>query len=1160
MGADVSQLPPGFVLDTTPQANGLPAGFVLDQPTALGPAPTAGATGSWGAPADWLTEDGQMMTGTPPGPAPGTPLRAAAQGLSRSVADTAGLPGDLVNQGLNVLLSGADFIGDQTGLGRVPFRFKPVSDTLANAGAAVGDMLGAPSMDPQQMGLPERTAYEGARFAGGGMLGNVLARALGAGRIAELARPGASPEAADTLLRPYAAQPGASLAGDAIAGLGAGTAYAGTQQLPDAVRDAGGGTAGIFADLLGMGLGAASAGGAATLARDAALGGVDTLKFKFGPALPYDPQTGEAVLRRDVNDAGRFLQEQARQGAPESAQATAPQAASEAIRQNVQSFSDMGAPLPTSGLIAENPGLAAVEKGTRVRGPTPFLARDNAVRDYAVQQVDSLGPAGANPEIPVESITQQAQVREAQALRAQEEAARAAEADALRQQQEAAVIEARGRQQAPAAQRIDTAVVDQTLRPMNERKRELFGAAEGQGLTVPGDALGAAIQDIRARATSVLPGLEGTRLSGQLDNVLSGIEQQLGRNAEEAPPPAPPAPMAPARAAPPAAPPQPPAAQAPDLATRIAQTAYELAGGKWNSRVLLRDLKARFPDVPNEVLDETLKRMQSEQGGVLYRQDNRAQLTEADHAAALHIAGQPRHMLWIPTESPYAQRQAPASPPAPNPAAPSPEAPARRRQILGRQAIRADESRPEGPPAPPAPPAPPPTPSASAPGGVPYDQLNESRGALSDLANQARASGQYQLAESIDRLRAAIGRETEALAQTNPEVGAAVQNFRESYAPVWSRGPGDEATKFRRDYNADPTNRTKTPPSQTAGRFLQPTQPERADALARIAGASADAAGSRAVVRDYLLADMAKSGVAVTSQGAPAINLNRLRAWRQEWDPVLQRFPDAAAEADRMIAQASQSTDRGRQLADAVRRAEATTGEVQADIRSGPTSLVYDKAPDKAVTAVFGSGNPQRDMRAIVARLGGKEADTPEMQGWKKAVADHLQERIMNVNPGAVSQGTDTVGFAKLVREFRRNEKVLAEVYTPAEMNALRRAQKAIEPLQNLRAQATVGSPTAENSQLGMRIVEVMLRTKYGALKGGGIFRNLKIGLNALAKPELGAQRLVERAMLDPDVAVFLLDYPVREAGGPAWNSKLQAILRDVEAARNVTESADDEQ
>lgn len=1159
MGADVSELPPGFVLDLAPQANALPAGFVLDQPA---PQP---------APQQWATEDGQVMTGPPQAAAPGVG-HASAQGLSRSVADTLGLPGDLVNQGLNVLLSGADWIGDATGVGRVPFRFKPVSDTIANAGAAVGEMLGSPSMDPQKMDLPERTAYEGARFAGGGMIGNVLARALGAGRIAELAKPGATPESADALLRPYTVQPGASLAGDAAAGLGAGTGYALTQQLPEDVRGMGGGAVGIGADLLGMGLGATSAGGAASLARDAALGGVDALKFKFGPALPYDPQTGEAVLRRDVNDAGRFLQEQARQGVPEAAQATAPQAASEAIRQNVQTFNDMGAPLPTSGLIAENPGLAAVEKGTRVRGPTPFLARDNAVRDYAVQQVDSLGPAGANPEIPVESITQQAQVREAQALRVFDEASARLDQEVLRaetramdlrQQMEAGRVQAEERirqltaasdaasvqeaqrlaglqqqaeqqallaeqraaelrqqaegvraqreilaqdlrstaqQQVPAAQRIDTSVVDQTLRPMNETKRELFNAAEGRGLTVPGDALVAAIQDIRGRAQSVLPGLEGTRLSGQLDNVLAGIERQLAGEAE-VPPPAPP----------------------PPAAARV--------------------------ETPPE-------------------------------------GGTPR-----------------------------------RRQVIGRQAIRVDESRPGETP-------------DMLPAGVSYDQINQSRGALNDLSNQARAAGQYQLAESIDRLRGAIGRETEALAQTNPEVGAAVQNFREAYAPVWARGPGDEATKFRRDYNADPTNRTKTPPSQTAGRFLQPAQPERADALARVLEASTDPAGARTAVREYLLGDLAKAaGVVATSRsGDSVINLNAMRKWREGWGDVLTRFPEAATQADDLLQRVSQSDDSGRAVAaeikahetatrqnaqasreqiraqqqsDAAARTERKSGidvarqsareaeaqakkgmdaaavadrqkidvargqqrvaqanvdEVQTDIRSGPTSLVYDKAPDKAVTAVFGSDNPERDMRAIVARLGGKEATTPEMQGWKKAVADHLQERIMNVNPGAVSQGTDTVGFAKLVREFRRNEKVLAEVYTPEEMNALRRAQKAIEPLQNLRAQATVGSPTAENSQLGMRIVEVMLRTKYGALKGGGIFRNLKIGLNALAKPELGAQRLVERAMLDPDVAMFLLDYPVREAGGPAWNSRLQAILRDIEAARNVTGGGNDEQ
>ncbi|MEN6525953.1 MAG: hypothetical protein ABFD65_05635, partial [Candidatus Polarisedimenticolia bacterium] len=537
----------------------------------------------------------------------------------------------------------------------------------------------------------------------------------------------------------------------------------------------------------------------------------------FRPAsIPYDPVTGARPRAKDERAAASFLQDQARAGVEGPAKPNAPQTAADAIRAGMEEFAAMGAPAPTSGLLSNNPGVVGVDMAARQQNRAPFISRDNAVRDYSVGEVDSLRPAGANPELPVETITQQAQTREAQALRTLDETSARLErevqaADArvaeLRQQIEAAQVQTAERirqlmaqaddasvqeanriaglrqqaeqqaqqaerraeelrqqaegvrgqreelaqslratsaQNAPAAQGIDTAVVDQTLRPMNAEKRALFNAAEGQDLTVPGEDLAAAVQAIRARADAVLPGLEGTRLPGQLDAVLAGITRQL----------------------------------------------------------------------------------------------------EGEDAA-----------------------------------------------------------------------------------GVSFDRMNQSRGPLNDLANQARAAGQYQLAESIDVLRAAIGRETDALAGISPEVGAAVDNFRQNYAPVWSRGPGDEATKFRRDYNADPVNRTKTPPSQTAGRFLQPTQPERADALARILEASPEPEAARATVRDYLLSDLAATaGVVATNRGGDSvINLNAMRKWRENWSAVLDRFPGVGEQADEMIRRVQRSDDMGRAVASEIKAHEQAT-------------------------------------------------------------------------------------------------------------------------------------------------------------------------------------------------------------------------------------------
>lgn len=84
-----------------------------------------------------------------------------------------------------------------------------------------------------------------------------------------------------------------------------------------------------------------------------------------------------------------------------------------------------------------------------------------------------------------------------------------------------------------------------------------------------------------------------------------------------------------------------------DLPARIRAAYLDVTGGRLATRALLKDLRPRLPDVPREVLDEALKQMQRDQAAILYRLDNTVELTAADHAAALHITGEPRHILWI---------------------------------------------------------------------------------------------------------------------------------------------------------------------------------------------------------------------------------------------------------------------------------------------------------------------------------------------------------------------------------------------------------------------------------------------------------------------------------------------------------------------------------
>ena len=83
------------------------------------------------------------------------------------------------------------------------------------------------------------------------------------------------------------------------------------------------------------------------------------------------------------------------------------------------------------------------------------------------------------------------------------------------------------------------------------------------------------------------------------------------------------------------------------LQDRIRAAYLDATGGRLNARALLKDIRAKLEDIDRSTLDEALKLMQRERQAVLYPLDNRVEITEADRAAAISFAGEPRHILWI---------------------------------------------------------------------------------------------------------------------------------------------------------------------------------------------------------------------------------------------------------------------------------------------------------------------------------------------------------------------------------------------------------------------------------------------------------------------------------------------------------------------------------
>ena len=79
----------------------------------------------------------------------------------------------------------------------------------------------------------------------------------------------------------------------------------------------------------------------------------------------------------------------------------------------------------------------------------------------------------------------------------------------------------------------------------------------------------------------------------------------------------------------------------------IRKAYLELTGNRFNTRVLLKDIRAKLNGIDRVTLDETLTRMHLEEGTTLSGLNNPQELTQPVRDAALVFKGEPMYVLWI---------------------------------------------------------------------------------------------------------------------------------------------------------------------------------------------------------------------------------------------------------------------------------------------------------------------------------------------------------------------------------------------------------------------------------------------------------------------------------------------------------------------------------
>ncbi|TWA89587.1 hypothetical protein [Bradyrhizobium stylosanthis] len=432
------------------------------------------------------------------------------------------------------------------------------------------------------------------------------------------------------------------------------------------------------------------------------------------------------------------------------------------------------------------------------------------------------------------------------------------------------------------------------------------------------------------------------------------------------------------------------------------------------------------------------------------------------------------------------------------------------------------------------------------PGTALGGDLADLRKFIAPAIERAQRSGNFDLADNLSALRRAVNR-TIGDAEGYTEANANYQRFADRFRPE----PNDPGAKFTRaidrgGQNADgELNRGSTPPSETAGKFLG--NAEEAAALRRIQeGAPSQQAGETAV-RDYLRSDFASS--ALNADGT--LNPARASAWRRNMADVLSQFPAVRSEFDNIVASAQRGENLSLEAKRGLDAARANRKQTEADVERGAIGTLLKKDPRSVAQSVLNDkyGGPKQldDINALVKN------DEQAARGWKASVAEVLTDKVQSTRQ---TGETFEVQYARLAKEFKDNEQLLAKVFTPEEMNTLRQGHKLLSYFKEAEKRATTGSQTAERLNIP-GWVQLAVRHFKGDLAGGGLIKRFKLLMEQLPNSNSGAEDIVHMAFFDPAVAAYLLKRPLPSANSSLYNINLRRLLAAANASRESGDNGD---
>lgn len=443
------------------------------------------------------------------------------------------------------------------------------------------------------------------------------------------------------------------------------------------------------------------------------------------------------------------------------------------------------------------------------------------------------------------------------------------------------------------------------------------------------------------------------------------------------------------------------------------------------------------------------------------------------------------------------------------------------------------------------------------PGELSVKDLQTRRMELKRIENDARTEGKFDLVDSARRIRKEIESDFEKLAdEGNPEAQDALDFFAKEFGPTFARGKGDAASDFRTKLNRDPENRSATPPSKTAAKFIRAGDPEAAASFARVLEKSPRTKEGQASARTFILSNMLSRGV-IGSDGA--INRVKLGKFRKHFgdETIENAAPGLAGELDTIASRAGADEATSARLKAEIDAARADAKLTDKQISEGALGFALGKSPTRAIQDVFSSKDPERAMAAVVKEIGD---DTAAHTGLKQSVREWLLDSKTLAESG-IGSARD-LSPAKLSDLMQKHAGTLGEVFDEADMNKLRQVHKILADEKMVKAAKAVSgsdtSPRDESVKRQERAVEAGVKWHFGVLAGGGVMRILRTARESLPGRTFKEKvnDLLMQMAFDPELAAHLLARDV-DVKAPAWNKRLQTLIGVGESVRSASE--DDE-